>query len=351
MDVSTQGETARSEPRQLEQLLETAFSAHVSQGVRCSLLGLCVDRLDHLADAAERERAQDALGRWLRERPESGAWQVARTQSTWWVLVPGSEPKQGLALARALVLAGRELTLDSPGKVKRLSISCGLADSSHATRPTLATCAAVVTEGLRVAAASGGRRAVHSEVYSAFAAAPARPGSPAHGAAHAQTAAPQAVSGAAHRPALLRQVELPRAPAAAVTSSPAAPAHPTSPSVDPNGHLAAHAPEKAALAPETAALAHEKGGASGDAADDEVMTRRLQKLVTELEKAEGEIARLRAQVASEGEGLASIYREVQGLSEDAAGGDLKRKMMARLFEANLALRALAATGERAKLPA
>ena len=82
-----------------------------------------------------------------------------------------------------------------------------------------------------------------------------------------------------------------------------------------------------------------------------MLQRRLTKLVTELEKAEAEIARLRAQVAREGEGLASIYREVQGLSEDAASAELKREMMARLFEANLALRALAASGERAELPA
>jgi hypothetical protein len=343
MDASTPHETARDEAaradlQHLESALGPAFGELASQGSRCVLLGLCVDRLDHLAEDGERERALQALGRMLAERPESGTWSSARTTATWWVLVPNSDAKQGLALARALVTAGREIALEARGgKARRFSISCGVASTGHASRPSLATCAAVVAEGLRVAAASGGRRAVHSEVYSAFAVVPAQGGAHVQVAKPGQASTPSSIS-SAQRPDSLRQVELPRAPAAAAATIPATPARPSPAPALANGHRTGAALPKEPLAPVE--------GTSG-----EMLQRRLTKLVTELEKAEAEIARLRAQVAREGEGLASIYREVQGLSEDAASAELKREMMARLFEANLALRALAASGERAELPA
>ena len=46
-------------------------------------------------------------------------------------------------------------------------------------------------------------------------------------------------------------------------------------------------------------------------------------------------------------GLASIYREVQGLSDDAPAAELKREMMERLFQANVALRELTQRLQRA----
>jgi hypothetical protein len=44
-------------------------------------------------------------------------------------------------------------------------------------------------------------------------------------------------------------------------------------------------------------------------------------------------------------GVPSIYREVQGLSADAAQHERKREMMRSIFEANLALRAKAKEGD------
>jgi hypothetical protein len=321
MDASRGILAAGGELQHLEAAFGAAFSA---EGARSVLLGLRVDRLEHFGDD-QRELAQAALGQMLAQRADSETWLVLRVGATWWVLVPGADAKQGLPLARELAQSGRTLVLDEAGKTRHISISCALAHSSHATRPTLATCAAVVEEGLRVATAGGGRRAVYSEVYSAFASAPASATAPKGPGAAVAPARAEA----------LRQVELPRAQAASSKPAPAAPA--ASPA---NGRPAEKQPE----APGAAAPS-----AGANVAETSVLHRRLTKLSTELEKAEAEIARLRAQVAREGEGLASIYREVQGLAEDAASAELKREMMTRLFEANLALRALA--GERAKLPA
>lgn len=65
--------------------------------------------------------------------------------------------------------------------------------------------------------------------------------------------------------------------------------------------------------------------------------RRIQKLTQSLETTEQELVRL-AKMKNVEEGIASIYRTVQGITGDDAQGEAKREMMQDLFEANLALR-------------
>ena len=64
--------------------------------------------------------------------------------------------------------------------------------------------------------------------------------------------------------------------------------------------------------------------------------RRIEKLTRSLETTEAEIARLRA-AGSTDEGVASVYREVQGLDSDENRADLKRDLMGAIFQANLDL--------------
>jgi diguanylate cyclase (GGDEF)-like protein len=68
----------------------------------------------------------------------------------------------------------------------------------------------------------------------------------------------------------------------------------------------------------------------------ELLERRLSKLSTNLETAEGQ---LRGGTGSEMDlGVASIYRSVQGLSDVENDQVLKKEMMAKIFEANMELR-------------
>lgn len=66
--------------------------------------------------------------------------------------------------------------------------------------------------------------------------------------------------------------------------------------------------------------------------------RRVAKLVQSLERTEQVLARV-ARMKDLEEGVESLYRTVQGLSATDAASELKRAMLARIYEANVALRA------------
>lgn len=72
----------------------------------------------------------------------------------------------------------------------------------------------------------------------------------------------------------------------------------------------------------------------------ELLERRVAKLMAMLDVSEEELRRVRS-ARQVDVGVPSIYREVQGLSTEAADQEKKRDMMRSIFEANLALRAKA----------
>jgi hypothetical protein len=76
----------------------------------------------------------------------------------------------------------------------------------------------------------------------------------------------------------------------------------------------------------------------------ELLERRVAKLMAMLDVSEEELRRVRS-ARQVDVGVPSIYREVQGLSADAAQHERKREMMRSIFEANLALRAKAKEGD------
>ncbi len=69
----------------------------------------------------------------------------------------------------------------------------------------------------------------------------------------------------------------------------------------------------------------------------EIAERRIAKLAATLQATERNLRKL-AESKGFDPGLASIYREVQGLSEEDALAELKREMLSKIFEANLKLR-------------
>ncbi len=68
----------------------------------------------------------------------------------------------------------------------------------------------------------------------------------------------------------------------------------------------------------------------------DVLQRRVAKLAGQIEAQELQL--LRRQRGEVETGLASVYREVQGLPEDASNFALKQELMAAIFKANLKLR-------------
>ncbi|MEM7517518.1 MAG: hypothetical protein AAF368_11430, partial [Planctomycetota bacterium] len=70
----------------------------------------------------------------------------------------------------------------------------------------------------------------------------------------------------------------------------------------------------------------------------EMLERRLAKLTTSLEQTEAELKRVASMKVAGDDGIASIYRSVQGLSDDDANSEAKREMMKDIFAANLDFR-------------
>jgi hypothetical protein len=71
--------------------------------------------------------------------------------------------------------------------------------------------------------------------------------------------------------------------------------------------------------------------------DPDLYQRRIAKLMSALDESRAELGRLQ-ESSKVDPGLASIYRDVQGLSGEAKDASAKREMMAVLFEANLELK-------------
>ena len=69
----------------------------------------------------------------------------------------------------------------------------------------------------------------------------------------------------------------------------------------------------------------------------DVLKRRIFKLMASLERTEEEIARME-RLGEVDEGVASIYRTVQGLGPGSSAADQKRAMLAGIFQANCELR-------------
>ncbi|MFT7676066.1 MAG: hypothetical protein ACI8QC_000032 [Planctomycetota bacterium] len=77
----------------------------------------------------------------------------------------------------------------------------------------------------------------------------------------------------------------------------------------------------------------------------EVLGRRVTKLVAELKRTEGALARASRGVQEE-DGVASIYDEVQGLGEHEEQAERKGALMSAIFEANLELQAKITAAEQ-----
>jgi hypothetical protein len=78
--------------------------------------------------------------------------------------------------------------------------------------------------------------------------------------------------------------------------------------------------------------------AAGDEAELERLRRRITKLTAQLGETEQLLARARAERHEAEEGVASIYREAQGLATSAKDADLRKTLLREIFEHNRELR-------------
>lgn len=337
-------------PADVQRLMRIEFERARRHGYSLVLLLISVDRLAQLQDLYGRDlrdgvlrslaglvrsatRASDALGCLLDDRLL--------------VLTPHT-PAEGAAVLAKRVLEGvRALSFEVGGRSTRVTISLGGAhNQSGRMELAFETMLEVAEGGLRVATESGGNRYVHSDLYEHFEQRRQReqrererlqPQAPIP--AHARAAEP-------FRPAPVEE----SAADAGLVAGPLLGAKIRE-------LFGAEGIEQDMLARiqkevVASALREMKGElerALGESQDEhrrqiETLERRIQKLTASLGMTEGELRRALTQQSVD-PGVASMYRNVQGLSAVDVQQELKKELMSKIFQANLELRKQIAPGD------
>jgi diguanylate cyclase (GGDEF)-like protein len=297
------------------------------------LLMVSVDRLGQLQDLyghEVRDEILDALVQRLRAATRSSDFLGTTFDDQVLILVPHT-PVGGVGvMARRMLKEARALRLECDGRPMRLTISVGGAHSERNEAVDFDTMLEVAQAGNEVAQRAGGDRYVHSELYDFFRKRREREG---------RVAAPETLPGPGGAPIDVAGIgnligdkikELFGLGAA-------------------DTNLVARIERE--VTRQLLGEMRERRARSGSDPEAEaeylrkieLLERRVGKLTDQLGMTEGQLKSVLA--AKEVDpGLASVYSTVQGLSADEAQAELKKELMAKIFEANVELRRQRAQG-------
>ncbi len=307
-------------PAQIQHLMRVEFDRAQRYRYPLVMLVIGVDRLAQL---------QDLYGADVKDEIQRGVAGVLRTSTRASdslgylvddkivVLVPHTPSAGAEVVARRVLEAVRNLRFDCDGRTTRVTVSIGGAHNNRKGELAFGTLLEVAEAGLRVAREGGGNRYVHSDLYEFFERKRAQDAS--------RVPAP-----------------LPSAPAGDVAL----------------GALGERIRELFGLGPgdddllariqrEVVASALREvqdevrrtipSEAREQAERIELLERRIAKLSESLGMTEAELQRVLAQRSTDS-GVASVYKNVQGLSATAVQAELKKALMSKIFEANVELR-------------
>lgn len=317
---------------EIESLMRVEFDRSRRHKFPLVLMKVAVDRLDQLHDLYGMEAQEEilrAVTRSLRESMRDSDHLGMTPDDRFLAVFPHTTPEMGQMLARRLIASARKMRFDRDGRSLRISLSIGVAHNKDAAATTFETLLAVAEDGLAVADAGGGDRFVETELYALYAKKHKREGG---------------------------QAETPVVVAPPPHTEPVAPIHPREPTRE---EIVAKALLErlmaqgfdldvlSALEPDTIAAAlrnFQDQKAAVQAGHDEdklrqiaMLERRIAKLTDILGITEEELRRVAAMKGVD-LGMSSIYRTVQGLSQDEGQYQRKREMMKTIFEANFELK-------------
>jgi diguanylate cyclase (GGDEF)-like protein len=321
-------------PRETEHLMRVEFDRSQRHGLPLVCLLIGIDRLSTLQDLYGRETREEilaaalaALRRITREHDLLCALQDDRIVA----LFPQAAPEIGALLSRKLLEAARELRFEREGRSLRISFSIGVAHDRHMDAISFDTLVAVAEEGLAVADAAGGDRFVETELYQLVekqrrarelqaqrAAAPAAPAPP-----------PAPGPAAASAAALARAPKLGDTLLDVLAAMGVRVDDPNSLDRDSLTRLLFR------LQDERVPLSHAE--LAEERRKNDILERRIAKLVSQLGITEEELKRI-AQMKNIELGIASVYRDVQGLGGVESQGQRKREMMKEIFTANFQMK-------------
>lgn len=308
------------------------FDRTTSEGASALCLVARVDRLERLRRERGEELAEQLLsasGRGLESGLAGSSGQVVRDGDEWIALVPRSNLEQAEGLACAVLNACRAEVAPLIEGATGWSMSLGVSHDARGTWRQFQTLVEVARRGAEVATQRGGNRWVHTELYGLYES-PNTPRASAAGVSSSRVSSGGAAAIPSQPPPQPVEVE-----AARPTASP--------PSAE---ALVSQLLERAAHDAELRArlLGELRGwGGTGSEKSDPVhqrvdlLERRIAKLIAALNESEQRWQKAGELIGSE-PGLASVYREVQGLTDDEQHFELKQHLMEQILEENLALR-------------
>ncbi|MGD2018416.1 MAG: diguanylate cyclase [Planctomycetota bacterium] len=246
------------------------------------------------------------------------------------VLIPHTMPAAARAISERVLKGAREMEFTMGEKRLRVSASVGIAHNQDEAATSIATLERVAEEGLSVAVAGGGDRVVQTELYQLYEREPA----PASADGVEELLARAESMGYRQRLEGLVAEGTPLQDAASEVAEEV-----IQRAVQQERERWSRDLEMANARIESMSESLQGGGDRADLERELLqLNRRIAKLTRSLESTEEEIARLRA-AGSQDEGVASVYREVQGLESGDTRSDLKRELMGEIFKANLDLQA------------
>ncbi len=320
----TGSRTGLFSPDEVEQLMRVEFERAQRYHYPVACLVFSVDRLEPLHTVHGFESKTEILMRvveMVRKATRAGDLLGYLVEDRLLCVFPHTTAKGARGLCERLLAEARELCFSTGDCSVRITLSIGLSHNENEGEIGFDTLRRVALEGLSVAEAAGGDRWAETELYGLCEAQHRRgtdeaPGEPG-GGYRAELERLVAVDGDLEQ-AVSTLVEriLERALGEARSES-----------MESGGEAAPMGPDKQAE--------YQR--------EIDLLRRRVKKLTESLGLTEQELARLRKMKNVE-EGVASIYRDVQGLSPQDARAELKKQLMASIFEANLDLQHRRKTG-------
>lgn len=246
------------------------------------------------------------------------------------VMLPHTDPRGVTYLADRLLAGARGLELNLDDRCLRVSLSIGISDNQHKDADSFETMEKVAEEGVAVAESGGGNRWAQTDLYGLYSA--KTPQAPL-----TRVALPTGQSADVRQRLIELMADGGDLELAASTLAEELLKRANMDLADERERLLEEA--KRALEPDREA--HDREHEYRREID--LLRRRVSKLTDSLGSTEREIARLRV-VGPEEDGVASIYREVQGLQDGGEREEMKRELMASIFAANIDLQASRNTG-------
>jgi diguanylate cyclase (GGDEF)-like protein len=334
-------------PAEIERMMRVEFERAQRHKFPIVCMLVAVDRLVQLQDLygyeSKDEILQAVIG-VLRAATRDSDYLGFMHDDRLLAIFPHTATESAGLLARRFLTGAKKLRFDRDGRTVRVSLSIGVSHNRHPGTLSFDTLVHVAEEGLAVADAAGGDRFVETELYQLY----------------------EKKRRARGEEAQSLIVSVP-APAPTSPPMPDAPLPPGSPQWqgDPLGEtvlevLAAHGltreklsgMDRAAIAALLTSLQDQKRRTGVQDLDEQrnlidTLERRIAKLTHVLGITEDELRRVAA-MKNIDLGVASIYRNVQGLSDETSQKEKKREMMREIFQANFELKKrLAPVGDRA----